>query len=310
MPTPDPSNVLAGSTLLGTKKFAGLAELHLRGETPLLAADANLDVFASPGYTGHFGLAAVLTDQPRLVLFQPRGLFGPKNPFSLPLAAVTLKSVSVTDRTGGLAVCIDWREAHGRPGQWLLRVGADRADQWANAIVAAVASSARPAAEATVGGDDVSDDERDRFRRLHDIVDALRPLAAPELLGTPFGTDRDLAEANPLVVAKVNSSSELHSFGHLVMMDMLTEVGKADLDPARAADLMGAGSTDAAFANAQELGVAAQAILAEIMSGGSLRDLWERRDDVAIEFMLWHIIARLRLVTAGLLPPLERPEWA
>ncbi len=52
---------------------------------------------------------------------------------------------------------------------------------------------------------------------------------------------------------------------------------------------------------------AAQTFLGQLEGPGNIWDLWNRRDDVAAEFLAWHSIARLRLATAGLMPPVERP---
>ena len=153
-----------------------------------------------------------------------------------------------------------------------------------------------------------------RLQRLHDVIDGLRPIAGPDALGRPFGEGYGLEEAQQVVFSHLESPADTRECDGLVVVDLL--VNTKDEQASR--DVMAVmGATPEVTQQHQlpiearkaveGLGGAAHTFLTQFEGPGNMWDLWSERDDVALEFLCWHTVARLRMATAGRMPPVERP---
>lgn len=300
--TPEHHRILAASGRLGEERFSGLAERYFdETDPPLLAGDCGLEIFDGGSMKPHPKLAAVLTPT-RLVALRGRGLLGGRRPFVLDLDE--LEEVGVT-RQGNLS--LKFVGQYGRPGLWKLRPeGPADADRW----MEAVRQTRERGGDAARGEADEprSPSEVALFRRVHDLTDALRPLATAEHLGRPFGERHGLEAATRLVDLHLDGIDDVRVCGKLAMVELITETEDDAADRIKA--VMGDADTDPSTASARDLGGAALTLLGQFEGPGSLWDLWLRRDDVPVEMLCWHTVARLRLATGGVMKPLVRPDWA
>jgi hypothetical protein len=151
-----------------------------------------------------------------------------------------------------------------------------------------------------------------RLQRLHDLVDDLRPLAGREALGRPFGEGHGLEQAMQAAFARLESADDARACGQLMAVDIIASTSHV---PESMLAVMGATPeatarhqlpTDARAA-IEGLGGAACTLLTQFGGPGSVWDLWVRRDDVVVEMLCWHTVARLRQATAGQMPEVRRP---
>ncbi len=113
---PAMSKVLQRSSLLQTRRFAGLIDEYIMGDEKILnAGDGYVDSHDFGAVTSYTGLAVVLTDR-KLRLFRSRGIMGPKRPFILDLEAIT--DVSVSSEGRSRYVVIQFRDPYGSPHLW------------------------------------------------------------------------------------------------------------------------------------------------------------------------------------------------
>jgi hypothetical protein len=324
--------IMGRSARLAESKFSGVLAQHQDGEEPLLVDDCHVEIFNSVSgqMKHHFDLVAVLTPA-RLLVLRGRGFTGPKKPWTLPLRDVD--NVGVT-REGNLDVQF---EEHRMPGLWKLVFHDEAlADLWmmrmhgactalvdgdqrrraeslasSQAELAAQRGEGRP--EPTAAAPAPEPEERARFTRLHDLLGDLRAFATPAYFGRPFGEGHGLEEATRMVTSRLQDIDDVRECDGLMIVDLLTSAREENTDDL-ALQIMGA--TDQAVTEypgaeaSRSLGGAAVVLLREFQSGGSIWDLWQSRDDVAMEMLCWHSIARLRLANAERMPPVERPEWA
>jgi hypothetical protein len=153
-----------------------------------------------------------------------------------------------------------------------------------------------------------------RLQRLHDLVDDLRPMASADALGRPFGAGYGLEEAVQAVFARLQSPEDARECGRIMAVELIINTHDDQL-PQEIMDVMGAtpgaarrnGLPVEARVTIEGLAGAAHTFLGQFDGDGSIWELWRNRDDVVSEFLCWHTVARLRLATAGRMPPVERP---
>jgi hypothetical protein len=318
-----PGEILQRSSRLREDKFAGLVAQHVtHDEGILLVDDCHAEMYEQGRSQRKFELVALLTTE-RLLLLRGRGVFaGPKKPFAIALRDID--RVAVT-REGN--VNIELAGPHGVPGLWKLIIENEGlADLWMATIHQACEELGRERGEALSraqeelaiqrGGHAPSGDspnESSRMTRLHDLIDDLRPYATPASFGQPLGEGCGLEEAMQHVFQRLESPDDVRSCGHMVMVDLVAGA-QDDQTADDTAEIMGL-SQEALMAGtipkaAASLGGAAMELLAQRGGPGNIWDLWCRRDDVAVEMLCWHSIARLRLGNAGKMDPLTRPDGA
>jgi hypothetical protein len=318
-------NVLRRSQRLFSPKFEGLTQQHIAGdETVLLADDCHAEIFEYSGMKSHSQLAAVITDR-RMFVFRGRGMTGAKKPWIIELRQIEETGVTRQGNTN-----IKYKGENGFPGLWKLVFGNEpQADLWMTTIAQACQDlagaeerrraetlarnqaelaqqrgEAPPPPAASAGPDDA------QLGRLHDLIDDLRPFATPEFFRQPFGKGHGLDEAVQLVFRRLSSPEEARVCGEIMMVEMLVSA-RDDRIVEDALELMGA--TDEAVMRHQtgpapkDIGDAAIALLRQHGGPGSMWDLWQQRDDVVVEMLCWHSIARLRLANAGLMDAVARP---
>jgi hypothetical protein len=296
-------NPLSRSRRLASPKFDGLTAQHLSGaERVVLADDCHAEIFELSGtMKPHYDLAAVLTDA-RLLLFRGRGITGPKKPWTVELGQIDECGVTRQGNTN-----VKFKGENGFPGLWKLVFNDERqADLWAASI--AQAGQALASGSAPQPADEGPDDAQ--LQRLHNLLDALRPFATPDRLRRPFGKGHGLDEAMQAVFQQLQSPEDARVCGDIMMVEMLVSA-RDDRVADDALEIMGA-TEEAAMRHQtgsapNDIGVAAIALLQQHRGPGGMWDLWQRRDDVVVEMLCWHSIARLRLATAGLMDPVTRP---
>jgi hypothetical protein len=153
-----------------------------------------------------------------------------------------------------------------------------------------------------------------RFERLHAFIDDLRPMADQGSLGRPFGEGWGLEEATQAAFRHFESPDDARENGLTIAVDIMGNTKDEQIADEMLA-IMGATpnamqqyqlSSDAREA-IHNLSGAAEGFLAQFEGPGNMWDLWKKRDDVAVEFLCWHTVARLRMATTGRMPPVERP---
>jgi hypothetical protein len=316
-----PEAILGRSSRLREDKFAGLVTQHLVGdEKVLLADDCSAEVFENGRVHHKFDLAALLTSE-RLLLLRGRGLMGPKKPFVIPL-----RDVDQTGVTQEGNVNVKLTGPHGTPSLWKLIFHDDGlADLWMTTIHQACEELFRERGEALSRAQEelaiqqgrVPPDDSlrsdPRLTRLHDLLDDLRPYATPATFGQPLGEGCGLEEVMQHVFQRLDDPDDVRSCGHMVMVDLITEA-RDDQVAEDMAEIMGmtekAIAAGAGTSAAMDLGGAAIELLGQLGGPGNIWNLWSQRDDVAVEMLCWHSIARLRLGNAGKMEPLTRPDGA
>lgn len=288
------TNLLARSRRLASDKFAGALDLTLHQEEQvLLVDDCDAEIFEFTRPSPKSGLVAVLTAS-RLFLLRGRGLMGgQKKPWILNLD--DLEHVAVTEEGN---VNLRATDTQGQQHMWkLVFREMDRADLWMQEI----GRACQPEEQGEDGN---------WLFRLHDCLEALAPLAAPSRIGTSFGPGTGLEEAVEAIRMHLRSPGEARSCGRAMITELLTQVPGDDLE-LRTLEVMGATELRAGGATEGrqdlELAGAAMTLIGQSRAPGSLWKLWEERDDVVVELLAWHCVARLRLTTGGQTPPIARP---
>jgi hypothetical protein len=318
-----PEGILQRSSRLREDKFAGVVAQHVTDDEEILLADDCHAEMLEQGRSQHkFELVALLTTG-RLLLLRGRGVFaGPKKPFAIALRDID--RVAVT-REGN--VNIELSGPHGIPGLWKLIIeNEELADLWMVTIHQACEELGRGRGEALSRAQEElamqqgrrapighSPNASSRMTRLHDLIDDLRLYATPPSFGRPLGEGCGLEEAVQHVFQRLEGPDDVRSCGHMVMVDLIAGT-QDDQTADDTADIMGL-SQEALVAGtipktAASLGGPAMELLAQLGGPGNIWDLWCRRDDVAVEMLCWHSIARLRLGNAGKMEPLTRPDGA
>lgn len=142
------------------------------------------------------------------------------------------------------------------------------------------------------------------------FLGAIAPLAAPHQIGRSFGEGEGLEEALSQL-ARCAPLGDVRPMGSMVAVSLLAATADPDEPPVpgtyEPSDLDQVMGIDWARHDAStSLAGAARTFLAEHGDEGAPTwELWKRRDDVAAEFLCWHSVAYLRLITIGKLPPHE-----
>lgn len=152
--------------------------------------------------------------------------------------------------------------------------------------------------------------------RLHAVLDDLRPLATVGMIGQPFGDGSGLDRAKKVIFARLDSIQDVRECGGSMAVELIIDIHD-DKTSEELNRVMGA--TEEAMRTfsaprpvweaAVQLTGGAKVFLEQFPGGpGNMWDLWQRDDDVAVEFLAWHSVARLRMATAGLMPEVTRPN--
>jgi hypothetical protein len=330
------ADILARSKHLGEPKYERLADKYISLDAEvLLADDGNLEFFDSSSMRRKVGYdhAFVLTAD-TLWAFRPRGLGGEKQPRQLILSEVTECGPTEKGNVG-----LKFKGEHGYPGFWkLLIFDQGKADLWTHVLSEALTrlttaaeseradrlaaelanlAGAPPRVQATAPSQ-MTDAERGRFTRLHDLLTDLSAFAAPDKLGTPFGEGAGLELAMDRMFCRLNGVEDARQCARIMVTDLLV----SGRDDAAADDLlraMGATPEVARFGppvkiaeDARQIGNAAVELIRQFEGPGSpgagnMWELWCERDDVVGEMLCWHAVARLRMATAGRMDPVTRP---
>jgi hypothetical protein len=160
----------------------------------------------------------------------------------------------------------------------------------------------------------MSDSDAALFTRLHNLLDALRPLATQEMLGHPFGEGVGLEAAMQALFQNLASPQDCRDCAQVVVVDLIVNTKDDRLFDETLA-IMGATEgvatrfqlSDEVKSAVVSIGGAALQLLTEWEGPGSSWELWQTRADVAAEMLCWHSVARLRLATAGRMPEVTRP---
>jgi hypothetical protein len=148
-----------------------------------------------------------------------------------------------------------------------------------------------------------------RLRQLEALVSALAPLASLEMVGQPFGEGFGLEEAVRLVPLYIPNPSDVRENDISLAVSIIME---PRIRPDDLSEVMGATETafqaaelpPAHFGPVENLAGVAQGFLGDFVDKVGIYGLWERRDDVAAEFLCWHAEALMRLATIGKADPI------
>jgi hypothetical protein len=285
--------------------LAGLTHALRPGEHPLVGARSGQFQFG----LDKVQMATLLVTDQRLLVGKNK-LFGKLKP----VVTVELKDMASTGFGPLYGVGPTW-EVHfhtvnQQPGIMYFD-GPAQAEAFKNGLHhAAVAGVPAPA---EVSPPAALDDDDGRLSRLHDLIDDLRPMATPEMLGVPFGEGHGLEQAMEAMFRRLQSPEDSRRCGYTVAVDIVTNATEGVAEDM--ANVMGS-TEDAALrhqlstegrAAVRSIGGAADELLGQLDGPGSMWDLWGERGDVAGEMLCWHTVARLRLATAGRMPPVTRP---
>jgi hypothetical protein len=151
-----------------------------------------------------------------------------------------------------------------------------------------------------------STNEDDLLQRIHDALETMGHLAGPEQVGSVFGAQSGLESAINSICSHLRNADEARAADQMLIVDLLTQVQAGDPQQVTL-EVMGASGPPVPGSQALELAGAAVELIRQMQEPGSLWRMWEERDDVALEILAWHCVARLRLATAGHAPPVSRP---
>jgi hypothetical protein len=136
--------------------------------------------------------------------------------------------------------------------------------------------------------------------RLRDFLVGIEPFASPATVGVRFGAGPELAEVIVVIKRHFAGIDEVRSTDHQLMVELLTGV-PGDDPQGVLLEAMGIGGPDQPGG---DLAGAALALIGQLREPDSLWGLWERQEDVALEIFAWHIVARQRLTSAGIMKPI------
>lgn len=151
---------------------------------------------------------------------------------------------------------------------------------------------------------------QERVKRNYSFLKALRPLAATEMVGQPFGEGFGLEDALAVVPSHFPNASELRESHQMLAVELLMATGKT-FEPDDLDEIMGTNErafqsfeiSPSQFGAVTSLAGAARTFLGQFDDdGGNMWELWKSRDDVAAEFLCWHAVALLRLARVGKMP--------
>jgi hypothetical protein len=292
------------STRLQSPKFSGLIEQHLLAdETIIDTIDGSVEVFEFGQMKLISDVAIVLTSR-RLIAFRGRGMLGGKAPL-----VVKLDELETVGETKQFNVTVHTKDAHGAPGLWKLHLGGDpsASDRWMTQIHATAEGLAGGPAPGGDSGDPPAEWTACRAR-MQRFCDALAPLTRADAVGTPFGEGHGLEFATSLAHESFVDVDDAREADTMVAADLIANMSRFDddeLDRVRGVSSMDAGAATPPPADSViALAGAAKTFLGQLgRDGSNIWELWKARDDVAVELLCWHAVARLRLATVGKLDP-------
>lgn len=301
------------SAHLSTSKYAdALGGVLGRSESVVDTIDGRLEVLDPSKNKPYFDIAFVLTDE-RLIAVRGKGVMGVKRPLQVRFDQVT--QVAVSQQAN---VTVEYRGAMDRPERWKMIIGGDSStsDRWMDQIYryctddpddVTATGEAPPESEAS------SAFRRRDFKecrtRLQVLIDAAESRGLAGAVGQIFGQGHGLEALMDVVAGAFLDGDDVRQAGSMMALDILMAsddgVGPDQLDQVMGLD--GAGSTRdvAGFKAAVDLGGAAKVFLGQFNEPGeSIWELWKGDDEVAVEFLCWHTVARLRLSAARFMKPL------
>ena len=290
------------SVLLSSKGFAGALDRILgQQESVIDTIDGSLEVFDYGKMKTYFDVAVVLTDL-QLLGIRGGGLLGPKKPF-----IASLKQIDRVGVTRQHNVDIQWTGDYGTPQLWKLHVGDEAlADRWMRQILDATALVNNPAATERAPAPFREREFSECRARLQVFVDSLAGLTSRANCGQPFGEGFGLEGAmqwalNSFVDAD-DTAAGMHDDRHRPLGAAASDgIGPAELD-----DVMGVYALHPNSVNPEaleavtNLAEAAKGFLGQFDEPGErMWELWKKNDEVALEFLCWLTVARLRLVAVA-----------
>lgn len=169
----------------------------------------------------------------------------------------------------------------------------------------------RPAPQNEAAGNRLPPGVLERLERRWGFINATRNLATRDMVGQPFGETFGLEQTLALLNQHVPTVSEVResdgSFCHVLLLGASED--RYSLDDL--AKVMGADERAARtyrvppdrFRPVSNLAVAATTFIEDFAErSGRMWDLWNRQDNVAAEFLCWHVVAVHRLGTLGWIP--------
>ena len=300
------------SLLLTYESFRGLLKRHVPPDEQILdTTDGMVEIWsaASGRMKLHRDVAIVLTVK-RLVIFRKQGLAGVKGPFALDLTDV--EEVALTRQSN---VSIKWTGEYRESDWWKLHLngGKPTAEHWVSEIHQAVVRALEPERTRTSVVPYAARPFPEIRPRLQIVLDGLAPLALPSEVGAPFGEGAGLESAAALITRTMLDEDDIRQAGTMMALDI---IGAGDrVGPDRLNEVMGCNSSSSnsldadTIAAASQLAGAAKTFLGQFDEDGEvIWELWKRNREVAIEFLCWFSIARLRLATIKVLEPAVYPE--
>ena len=186
-------------------------------EVPLLGARSSRFEFRSTTIK----LGTLLLTNKRLLVAKDK-LFGiPK-----PTMAIDLKELATTGFGPLYGVGPTW-EVHFRTERNELAImyfdGPVEAEAFKDALLHAAASAIQgPGPNVGPTADpSVTPAFRDRLQRLHDLLDALRPMAATDSIGRPFGEGLGLETAVNLVSSRLEGTDDVRQCGRIMAVELI-----------------------------------------------------------------------------------------
>ncbi len=292
-----------------------LAELG-EGEQPRLAC-MPIELETSAGQFMDMKIPTILVTNQRILVSKDR-LFGkPKVNWQLDLKEIETVGMGPLHGVGPA-----WEahfHTHRRSPTVLLFDGPQQAEDFRNGLRDAGVESITSASESANSTRDLSDADQVRFRLLHGFLDGVSRFSDPDYIGKPFGEGSDLELAIGVLDSRFTSIDDVRWATRIMITDLVVGAADSGLEDPSNDVLRAMGADSSTLANpdlnetvrlaVRNLAGAALVLIQEIDEAGGTRDLWAQNDEVAKEMACWFSVARLRMASGGLMPPVERPDW-
>jgi hypothetical protein len=138
--------------------------------------------------------------------------------------------------------------------------------------------------------------------RIAAFLADLAPYSSADEVGKPFGSEPELEEVIAMIMRHLSGIEEVRRWDRMLMVELLVAVPGDDPQQVLL-DVMGIPDwSRSPNDKAKGLAGAALELIRQSRDPGNLWDLWEQREDIALEVFAWHCVARQRLTTAGKVP--------
>lgn len=179
--------------------------------------------------------------------------------------------------------------------------------------VARAIDAGRPAATTPrVPSADASEQQPQNLlaKKLGRFILSLSLLTGGDSIAKPFGEGLGLESAMSLLLQSFDSIDTVRRAGEMMAITIIGATANEEITPDDLNYVMGvsnladSGLTAAQTAAADGLAGAACTFLGQLHEPGTnMWELWNKRDDVAGEFLCWHAVAWGRLITLGRVDP-------